>query len=379
MLPRERVLKSLCHQEADRIPIYLGGSASKFYISIAKKLMEHFSINENKLKIRQAGFKYVPFCEELWQALHIDVRYIYPKTESDELYDAQFKGKNYKNIWGSIFQFMDTDGERVNLEKDVPFKNADIADLERYNWPKPSKEFTKGLRQHAELLSDGGKYAIAIYRPFIGGLFSVAKYCLRGSVNFFEDLILNKSFVDKLLDKVLDVQREFYGLLLDEVGDLADIVEIEDDLGAQNSLMISPKSYRSIIKPKHKELVEFIKKKSPNIKVLIHCDGAIKEVISDFIDIGIDILNPIQVTASGMVLDDLKKEFGKDIVFAGGVDVNAMEGNFNDVKLCVKNTIDVLAPGGGYLFGPSHNFSTLVPPENIINMVNTAKEYGRYS
>ena len=379
MLPRERVLKSLYHQEADRVPIYLGGSASKFYISIAKKLMESFSLDENKLEIMQAGFKYVPFCEDLWQMLNVDVRYIYPRTESIELFNAQFKGEKYKNIWGSVFQFMDTDGERVNLESDVPFKTPDLAQLDDYNWPKPDKDFAKGLRQYAELLNNHGNYAIAIHRPFIGGLFSTARYCLRGSVNFFEDLILNKSFVDKLLDKVLDVQREFYGLLLDEVGDLADIIEIEDDLGTQNSLMISPKSYRSIIKPKHKEFVEFIKKKSPNIKVLIHCDGAIKDVIGDFIDIGIDILNPVQVTASGMVLDDLKKEFGKDIVFAGGVDVNAMEGNFDDVKLCVKKTIDVLAPGGGYLLGPSHNFSTLVPPENIINMVNTAKEYGRYS
>jgi len=378
MLPKERILKSLNHMEADRVPIYLGGSASKFYISTAKKLMEIFSLDENKLEIVQAGFKYVPFCEDLWKMLNIDIRYIYPRTESMELYNAQFKGEKYINIWGSVFQFMDTDGERVNLESNTPFKTPDISLLDRYNWPKPDRNFTKGLRENAIKLSANGKYAIAIHRPFIGGIFSIARYCLRGSVNFFEDLILNKSFVDKLLDKVLEVQKEFYNLLLDEVGDLADIVEIEDDLGTQNSLMISPKLYREIIKPKHKEFVDFIKMKSPNIKILFHCDGAIKEIISDFIDIGIDILNPVQVTAKGMVLEDLKRDFGKDIVFAGGVDVTVMEGSYEDVKSCVKKTIEVLAPNGGYLLGPSHNYSTIVPPENIIAMVNIAQEYGKY-
>lgn len=376
---RERVLKAINHQEADRVPIYLGGSAGKFYISTAKKLMKIFSISENKLELKQTPIKYIPFCEELWQELGIDVRYIYPKLESDKLYEAQFKGKKYKNIWGSIFQFTDSGGEMTNLESEIPFKRGDLSELDNYDWPKADKAIFNGLGEQAKLLSNDREYAVAIFRPFMGGIFSVSRYCLRGSVNLFEDIILKRKFVEKLLDLVLEVQKEFYGILLDEVGNFADIIEIEDDLGMQTSMLISPESYRSIIKPKHKELVEFIKKKSPDIKVLLHCDGAIREVISDFIDIGIDILNPVQVSAKGMELKHLKNEFGKDIVFAGAVDVATMEGSLEDVKLCVKKTIDTMAPGGGYLLGPSHNFSTIVPPENIIAMSNFAREFGTYS
>jgi uroporphyrinogen decarboxylase len=298
--------------------------------------------------------------------------------ESDQLYEAQFKGGKYKNIWGSTYQFTDSDGEMTNLEGEVPFKRADLSEIVKYNWPKADKNIFKGLKEKAESISNNGKYAIAIYRPLMGGIFSVSRYCLRGSVNVFEDMIINRKFFEKLLDYVLKVQEEFYGILLDEVGSLADIIEIEDDLGMQTGMLISPESYRRIIKPKHKELVKFIKKKSPDIKILMHCDGAIREVIGDFIDIGIDILNPVQVNANGMKLEDLKNEFGKDIVFAGAVDVATLEKGLEDVKLCVRKTIDTMAPGGGYLLGPSHNFSTIVPPENIIAMLKLAKEFGTY-
>jgi len=135
------------------------------------------------------------------------------------------------------------------------------------------------------------------------------------------------------------------------------------------------------VKPKHAELVSFIKQKAPHIKVLMHSDGAIRKFIPDFIEIGIDIVNPVQPGAGGMILHELKKEFGENITFAGAIDVvgeHGLRGNTEDVVKCVKDTIYALSPNGGYLLGPSHNFGPDIPAENIILMTETAKDYGRY-
>lgn len=381
MLPRERVLAAINHEEPDRVPIIIGGSAGKFYISTAVKLAKHFRIPEEELQPVPAGFKYIFFHEELWQKLGIDVRFLYPQSCKKELYIAQQTGGEYINEWGSKYTFTDIDGAWVNIETKPTLANADISEIEAYPWPEPDSSLLEGLRDRAEALYKEGKYAIALNRPFAGGIFDTAKYSLRGTEQFLMDLALNQELVQVLLEKICFVQKRYYGLLLDEVGDLTDIIEIEDDLGSQHGPLIAPKMYRKLVKPKHAELVSFIKRKAPHIKVLMHSDGAIREFISDFIEIGIDVVNPVQPGAGGMILHELKKEFGKNITFAGAVDVvgdHGLRGRTDDVVQCVKETIDALAPGGGYLLGPSHNFGPDIPAENIFLMTETAQDYGHY-
>ncbi|MBD3306115.1 hypothetical protein GF339_06985 [candidate division KSB3 bacterium] len=382
MLPRERVLAAINHEEPDRVPIIIGGSAGKFYASAARTLARHFGIPEAELQPVPAGFKYILFHEKLWQELGVDVRFLYPQSCKKELYEAQQTGGEYVDEWGSKYKFTDPDGAWVDIETKPVLADADIPAIEAYPWPEPDALLIEGLRDRAEALHREGKYAIAVNRPFAGGIFDTAKYALRGTEQFLMDLALNQDLVGVLLDKVCHVQKRYYGMLLDEVGDLSDIIEIEDDLGSQHAPLISPKMYRQLIKPKHAELVSFIKQKAPHIKVLMHSDGAIRDFLPDFIEIGIDVVNPVQPGAGGMILDELKHEFGDHITFAGAVDVvgdHGLRGSADDVTTCVKQTIDALAPGGGYLLGPSHNFGPEIPAENILLMTEIAREYGRYA
>jgi uroporphyrinogen decarboxylase len=153
-------------------------------------------------------------------------------------------------------------------------------------------------------------------------------------------------------------------------------------MGAQNGPLISPSLYRKLVKPRQKMLIETIKRKT-NAKVFLHSCGAIYEFIPDFIEIGIDILNPVQVSARGMGnTERLKKEFGKDLVFWGGsCDSQHILpfGTPEDVRKETARRIEELKPGGGYVFAPIHNIQAFVPPENIVALFETAKEVGIYS
>ena len=241
LLPRERVLKALNHEEPDRVPIMIGGSAGKFYASTAVKLAKHFGIPEKELQPVPAGFKYILFNEELWEKLGIDVRFLYPQSCRKELYIAQKTGGEYTDEWGSKYSFTDPDGAWVNIETKPTLANADISEIEAYPWPEPDSTLIEGLRDRADALQRDGRYAIALNRPFAGGIFDTAKYSLRGTEQFLMDLALNQELVQVLLEKICLVQKRYYSVLLDEVGDLIDIIEIEDDLGSQHAPLISPR------------------------------------------------------------------------------------------------------------------------------------------
>jgi uroporphyrinogen decarboxylase len=161
-----------------------------------------------------------------------------------------------------------------------------------------------------------------------------------------------------------------------------DVAVEGDDFAGQERLLISPKTYRQIIKPRHQAIFSAIKKAAPNIKIHFHSCGAIRPVIPDLIEIGVDAINPVQISAVGMDPFALKKDFGKDIVFwGGGVDTQKVFGNGTpqEVRDDVKRNIEALAPGGGFIFTPVHNTQANVPPENFMMMWKTLQEYGVYS
>jgi uroporphyrinogen decarboxylase len=172
---------------------------------------------------------------------------------------------------------------------------------------------------------------------------------------------------------------EFWDSLLDEIGDVVDIVGEGDDYGTQQSQLISPDQFREYYKPHFVRVLSFIKEKAPNVKILFHSCGNVRPVIPDFIEMGVDLLNPVHITATGMEPRQLKKDFGKDIVFwGGGVDTQHIlpNGTPAEVKEDVKRNIDALAPGGGFVFSTVHNIQAEVPPQNIMAMVEALKEIG---
>lgn len=380
MLPRERARLALEHKEADRVPILLGGTASKIFEGPMRQMMDFYGISQDKLEFRCAGFRYTPVCEPLFEQMGVDFKLVQPFSYSKALLDAQEKSGTILTRWGSKFIFNDKEGLWAQCGAQPPFSTADYEKLRDYPWPRPDASLTQGLREETLRMSAGGKYALGLYRVLEAGVFVTSFTYLCGMQDFLVLMNTDPDFTTELLRGVLETEKAFYGAVLDEIGDLLDYVEIEDDLGMQDRLMIRPEMYREMIKPLHTEFVSFIKGKcAPDTKVMIHSDGAIRTILPDFIEAGIDILNPVQVGAKGMDLPELKRDFGKDLVFDGGLDAQTpFYGSEQDIKDAVMRAIDALAPGGGYLLGPTHNFSPDIPMEKILLAFEFAKEYGRY-
>ena len=202
---------------------------------------------------------------------------------------------------------------------------------------------------------------------------------LRGMERFFLDTVDNPLFIERLLDKVLEIEKKLYGNFLSITGEYLDVVQLFDDFGSQNGPLYSPQFFRDVLKPREAELIAEVKSKTA-AKVMFHSCGSVYEFIPDLIEIGVDILNPIQVSARGMDTAKIKKEFGKDICFWGAIDTQRVLpfGTPGDVAEEVMKRIDDLALGGGYVLSSVHNIQDKVPAANIAAMYKTAADYGVY-
>jgi uroporphyrinogen decarboxylase len=252
--------------------------------------------------------------------------------------------------------------------------------IESYVWPSPFHEkkldVLKNLAEEYRAKSNA-----ALCMPTIGNGFLQFGAQLFGYDDWFAMLLLEPLKVESFLDKLLELKTGYWEGILSRMGDLVDVACESDDLGTQEGPWIDPNLWRRLMKPRLATLIGSIKKIQPGTKVFFHSDGSMYQFIPDLIEIGVDILNPIQVSAKGMDTKRLKREFGKDIVFwGGGVDTQWVlpRGTIQDVKDEVKRRIDDLAPGGGFVFAAVHNIQADVPPENILAMVETLHEYGVY-
>lgn len=203
---------------------------------------------------------------------------------------------------------------------------------------------------------------------------------MQGLDKFLYNMVKNKDFAKALLEKIASLCKQLMGHFLEEAGENLDIIKIGDDLGTQQSLMISPRMYREVLKPIHADFISFIKSRT-KAKVFFHTDGDVFDLVDDFIEIGVDILNPIQTSAGKMAnLEELKKRYGKKIVFCGAIDTHRVlpHGTPEEVRQEVKRVIEILAPGGGYMVASVHTIMNDVPPENILAMADAVEEFGHY-
>jgi uroporphyrinogen decarboxylase len=162
------------------------------------------------------------------------------------------------------------------------------------------------------------------------------------------------------------------------LADVVDVVSEADDYGTQTSQLISPRMFRRLIKPRLQVLVARIKQLAPGARLFFHSCGNVRPLVPDFIELGVDILNPIHVTAAGMEPAALKRDFGRDLAFwGGGVETQSVLpfGTPQDVKDNVRRNLDALAAGGGYVFNSIHNIQADVPPENVVAMWEALREY----
>jgi uroporphyrinogen decarboxylase len=230
----------------------------------------------------------------------------------------------------------------------------------------------------------------AVIGLFGGNLLETGQFLYRND-NFFMLLAGEPDRAAAFLDKAVELHLENLRRFLAAVGDSIDIILFGDDLGMQTGPQISPQMYRTLFKPRHKLMWETAKalapagrggdRSRPVLRVMLHSCGSIRALLPDLIEAGLDAVNPVQISTSGMEAVGLKRDFGRDIVFwGGGCDTQSVlpGATAQEVREHVRDRMAVFAPGGGYVFNQVHNIQAKVPPENIEAMLDAAFEYGRY-
>jgi uroporphyrinogen decarboxylase len=192
---------------------------------------------------------------------------------------------------------------------------------------------------------------------------------------FLEDVMLDRAFAETLLDRVTAIHIAMWEHFLDAVGPYVDIVETADDLGGQRGLLISPQLYRELVKPRHAALNEAIRKRT-KAKILYHSCGAIVPLVDDLIDVGVDILNPIQPLPGLMDPQELRRRYGERLIFHGGVDVQSLllTGTPDQVRAHVRRYLDILEPKR-YIAAPANSVQPGTPPENLVAVYEAAQNY----
>ncbi len=320
--------------------------------------------------------------EEMLQQLEVDVRPLYPNPPDGWEAEVKDAGAHltFTDEWGVEWAMPKRRGLYFDMIGHPLSHVSGVTELTDWPWPDGANPGRfRGLRDQAEDLAASG--VAMTMAPVYGGIFESA-FWLRGYENLYRDLIRDPILVEAILDAALQFHLDFWDRALEEVGDLIDVAVEYDDLGWQHGLLVSAEMYRRYVKPRHKELFNFIKTRS-QAAVFLHTCGAVYELIPDFIEIGVDILNPVQVSAAGMGdTRKLKQEFGEKLTFwGGGVDTQGVlpRGTSEEVREEVKRRIGDLAPGGGFVFSAVHNIQPDVPPENIMAMWEAWKEYGSYA
>lgn len=400
MKSRESILQTLKHKEPDRVPRDLGGTESSGMTAYALSCLDEYLKVNAEMKIFEP-YQYVAYIDEtLKSRFKIDtenltfgpkkwIRKTNPmgfevmlpekwREEQDEDGATIIRGEN-----GSITARRPRDGyyfDPVNpplqdirghneIEK---FKEVIFA----FDLPSFADETVADLQQRAcEMHAKDGFIVFNLCCHILA-----AGQMLRGYENFMMDLLADELMVKTLMDFLIEGYCQRIDKLAPLLKDNIDIVLLNDDLGTQNGPVFSPLTYREMIKPYQKKLFDYVRK-SFGKPILFHSCGSVREFIPDLIEIGVDALNPVQISAEGMELKQLKKDFGNDITFwGGGIDTQSVlnQKTVAEIKDSVKRNVDIMAPGGGFVFCQVHNIQPDVPPENVLAMFEALDEYGSY-
>jgi uroporphyrinogen decarboxylase len=378
---RERVCWALSHQEPDRIPLDLGGTGlSTIHITAYHNLRHHLGLPEIEPDVAFVPEQLVRVDEDLAQRLEADVRPVLPGTASSFEYVFRDEGdyEAYTDEWGIGWRMPREGGLYYDMYQYPLAAAQSLEEMKAHPFPDPLDDGRFAtLRAQAEAAVAKGK-SVALAGP-CAGIAEVYSW-MRGYEEYYVDLARHKDWVGYMLDRLVEFKSAYWERALREIGDLVDVVVEADDLGSQHSLLMSPRTYRQVIKPRHARLFSFIKAQAP-VKVFLHSCGAVRRLIPDLIEAGIDILNPVQISAADMDLRELKREFGPDLVFwGGGVDTQHVLGTATpaEIKDHVRQNIEALAPGGGFVFATVHDIQANVPPENILAVWEAWREYGVY-
>ena len=372
---RERVLASLNHQQPDRVPLDFGGIGVTDIVVPAYEHLKKYLGLEHETKADRGRERTVIPDEAVLRRFDIDTRTVRLggfKSRKRKVIDAN----TYVNAWGTTLRGTE---DHFYMDVDGAFRKCDpeIAILEAFDWPDPDDPgLYEGIREKTESLRKNSDFAIVLTLYPGNGILKQSMN-MRGFTEFLVDLRENPEFACRLMDKMTELYIRIAENALDAVGQNVDILFYADDLGHQQSTLMSPAIYRKLIKPRHKRFFTALKSRS-DAKILMHSDGSIDTLIEDLIEIGVDALNPVQVSARNMDPDRLKKEFGDRLSFWGGIDTRDVLPfrSPKEVREEVRRIIDVMGEGGGYVLASVQTIQAEVPPENIVAMFEEARSYG---
>lgn len=351
MNSKERVLAAVNHKITDRVPITFDAS-----VEVYDALYTHLGLDTK---------------EQLFDRLHVDTWMILP---GNFVYTKEEENKVEKTtVWGHKTLVKEYPGGSYNEICFNPLAGKDeISDLKNYNWPSPDIFDFTHFPLEAKLHSDR-----AIIGVFTWGPYFIASF-VRGLENLMMDFAIRKEYARYMINTLSEIACAALTRMLEFHGEGIDIIYMADDYCSQDGPMFSPEDFQELIVPYLTRLVAITHKH--NKKFLLHVCGAVRPLLPMIIDAGVDMLEPIQIRASGMDPAGLKKDFGKDICFYGGVDIQQIlcKGTPEEVSDEVKRLIDILDRDGGYIIGPGH---TYIQPdtsiENIFSMYDTAYSYRR--
>jgi uroporphyrinogen decarboxylase len=359
---RKRVLDAIQHSETDRVPCDYWGTPE-----YDQMLKNYFGVDSRV---------------EVLQKLGIDIRYVYASgiiyEDSKGLFGPtprytgpgrkSFADGSFEDLWGVIRKFIKV--ASGNVYRDVirnPLRDMTTVDeIEHYEkWPRAEDFDYSGLRKACDKFEDSA--LILGGMPGCATIFIQCWY-LRGLDQILMDMILSPKLCHIIIEKITEFQVAYHRRLLDEIGDIVDVLMIADDYGTQTGLMMRQNHFREFFKEPTLQLIDL--GKEYDLKIMLHSDGNIRNLIPEFIDMGIDILNPIQQVGPDMDPRDLKMEFGKDLCFHGGIDTQGVLPNISveEVKKEIKEKVEILSQGGGYIVSPTHMLQMDVPLENVITM-----------
>jgi len=386
MNSRERVLTTLNHKEPDRVPYDMGGTVvTGIQAKAYRRLRKYLGLPEKEIVILDILQQLAQVDDDVMEHLGVDVRNVSPRSTASFKIEIKDTPDGHYHYFYDEYQVgwrMPIDGGMYYDMFDHPLSGEiNAGNVERYVLPDPLDPARfAGLPAASRKVLEQEKRALVIGN-ISAGIFELYLWT-RGFKDGYSDWAGNPDLAKKMLRKYVDLQMAYWERMFEVMeGIPIDVVQMADDLAGQNNLLISPISYRKNLKPFHKEMFDYIHSKT-DAKIFFHSCGSIRTLIPDLIEIGVDILNPVQVNAARMDSSELKREYGKDICFwGGGVDTQKAFDEYHspqEVRVDVRKRLDDFMPGGGFVFNTIHNIQGNVPPENIMAMWETLQEFGKY-
>jgi uroporphyrinogen decarboxylase len=382
MKSRDRVLTALNHEEPDRVPVDLGGSViSSIALSTYAALREHLRLPTQPVRTLETVQQIACVDADVMETLGCDVIPVFANPPG--------RGTEVREDPDGTLSFQDDFGATLRKPpgcfyfdwQEFPLAEPSLEALAKIPWPDPADPARyAGLRERVKKLRASTDKALFSMAPCGHDLFNQL-FRVRGMENGMMDLVSEVEFCEAFFDRLAGTICTAQRLFLKEVGDLIDVHFAADDLAGQNGPLVSPELYRRLIKPRQTRILQTIKSHT-RAKVFYHSCGAVTDFLPDLIEMGVDILNPVQVAAAGMGTAELKRRFGKRLSFwGGGCDTQKVlpYGTAAEVQAEVRGRIRDLAPGGGFVFGAVHNIQPLVPAENVVALFAAACKYGVYA